>query len=569
MVAQPSTVVSPPADIVIRRGKMRCSDGIQKHMCCKWLLVLQAFASFTSGSAWSARPPTYRVVTGDGVSHKSLYPQHGPVQPLTGESGASAIAQDNNIVWIVEYYDFSCPHCWYFSSILPTVAKALKSSKVRVGAVNCLDKANALTCHKAKATSFPFLVVYNAVVPGDRHHIHLHNKKSIDDPLPAKAIATMISTLAKGRAPIVNSEVFKSGAGFSGGADHLVKISGPPGKDGWTNEEWGTVQTRFHDAHVGMARLLMDGYVSKTKYQAALDVVQFVGKVFGKDENQVFSDLTKKLKAKSDLEPLEFRKIMGAWADQFNQKWVFCKTKTCAVWQLFHCITSLIAIRYAPIAVSEALPKFRFMVTNFLDCEDCRQHFVKSYDACLFGRCEVLAGDDEETRAKALVMWLWRTHNAVSVRVIGQHPPHGAAVDRRYPAYKACPGCWNVDVVNGEPAKLLTFHGQTTDIYPVYNVFNEKNVFGFILRNYLGQDGTKKASQLYEASPYLVPHAVADSSHEVSTIANGQMFLILSCAIAGVATLFAMVRQFTHRQRPMPPPCTCEDDLLEASLAIE
>ena len=24
------------------QGKMRCSDGIQKHMCCKWLLVLQA-----------------------------------------------------------------------------------------------------------------------------------------------------------------------------------------------------------------------------------------------------------------------------------------------------------------------------------------------------------------------------------------------------------------------------------------------------------------------------------------------------------------------------------------------
>ena len=33
----------------------------------------------------------------------------------------------------------------------------------------------------------------------------------------------------------------------------------------------------------------------------------------------------------------------------------------------------------------------------------------------------------DRMEAKRLVLWLWRMHNAVSLRVLREHPPHGKA----------------------------------------------------------------------------------------------------------------------------------------------
>lgn len=530
-------------------------------------LLLQVFATLINVHAWSPQPPTYQIVASDGKRHKSLYPQNGPVEPLIGSAANNMLYQDPSVIWLVEYYDSSCPHCWYFSGILPTVAKAIKSPKVRIGAFNCIENANNVACQTANVLSYPALKLYNFPAAGNSHDIHVHSEGDIEKPMSAQEIATSLTNLAPGRITILHPEVFHSGAGLSSGGN-LVSPSGPPGRTGWTQEPWGSLPARFHDAHIGMARLLMDGYINATKYQAALDVVKFVGRAFGKDESQAFTDLTTRLQAKPDLQPVQFRNIMTDWAQQFNTSWVFCKTKTCAVWQLFHGISALIAIKYAAIPVAESLPKFRFMVDNFLDCAVCRQHFLRAYDACLFGRCEVLSGGDEVAQAKAQVLWLWRTHNAVNVRVISEHPPTGKAVDRRWPSFADCPGCWNTTVVNGENAAELTFQGQMNHDQPVYNVFSEQKVFGFILYTYLGEESKKKETRLFH-----MPSLSLGASQATST-RSGWMILAMSCAVAGISIFFLVVRRFglgwkEHTQRSRDPTGGQDTELLVDLETIE
>lgn len=507
----------------------------------------------SNANAWSAKPPMYDIQTGDGAKHVSLYSKDGPVEVLIGQQSLDLIHQDPNVVWLVEYYDTGCPHCWYFSGIYPTVARAIASQTVRVGAFNCIDPANQAVCKDVM--SFPQLYAYNLKAAGaPKHSIKIHKGNDIDQNLTPKDIAAKLSQESNGRVTILHPDVFPQP---STDALNLVDARGPPGKDGWPDEGIGTVASRFHDAHIGMCLLLMDGYTSSLKYEAALDVVQFIGRAYGKDEKKVFDDLLTKLRGTPAMEAETFKSTMHDWMQQFNSKWVFCKTKTCAVWQLFHSISALIAIHYAPITVSEALPKFRFMVDNFLDCEVCRKHFVDSYDACLFGRCDVLTSTDPDLQAKALVMWIWRTHNAVNQRVISESPPkHGAAIDRRWPAYHECTGCWQVDVVNGKPADLQTYSGQGNNDQPVYAVFDEEKVFGYILKSYLGQD--EKLRLFEETTPLSRPHS-RSATH----------FIVISaCGIAGVATLFAMWRT-SHELRKTSPALADEQEMLEASQILE
>lgn len=290
--------------------------------------------------------------------------------------------------------------------------------------------------------------------------------------------------------------------------------------------------TRFHDAHVGMARLLTDGYVNKEKYQAALNVVQFVSRAFSKDEKVIFDDLMAKLTVRRDLEPAEFKSIMDAWVGQFNPDLVFCETKTCAVWQFFHGTAALMAIGYAPLMVSEALPKYRYMVAEFMDCEACRQHFMAAYDNCQYGRCSVLAAPTQLGQAKALVLWLWRVHNAVSTRVIAEHPAKGDALDRRWPAYKDCPACWMPSAVAGTPGEVLTFAGQTSNDDPLYGVFNEENVVNFIISAYLGTE-IQQAFSVDAAHPW--------------TYSPQTGFVAISCTLVGLTVLFLAIRFRTKR----------------------
>lgn len=515
-----------------------------------WRQFLLVFSCLLiDGHAWSPEPPIYNFIKGGG-EHKSLYKDGGVIQSLVGMTDLQTVLNDKSSTWIVEFYEQSCPHCWYFSAIFPLVARGLASPTVKFGAFNCVDPANTEACQAAKVLKYPTVLIYNAkpnqLAP---HIVHVHDENNPDDPLPAKDIADWIVSFSGNKVTIIDPTAFTSGPQFSGKG--LVQIDGAPGKPGWTREQYGTFQARLHDAHVGFARLLMDGYVSNTQYQAALQVADFVAKCFSADEQALFSSLTTSLRAKPALEPVEFRQIVSEWMKPFmtqEQKlYLFCTNKNCAVWQLFHSISILISIKYAPVTVAEALPQYRFMVDNFLSCTLCKHHFVSSYDACLFGRCEILTAATDKLQRKALVLWLWRVHNAVSVRVLKENPAlsQGGSVDRRFPAYRDCPGCWNSSVVMGQKAPLLTFAGQTNNDQPVYDVFNVDNVYEFLKKEFLGDTRLR----LYEETSLRQP----------SSYSSATATFALSLCLAACLTLVAIARRHLRQRH-----ASSEDEILMA-----
>jgi len=234
------------------------------------------------------------------------------------------------------------------------------------------------------------------------------------------------------------------------------------------------------------------------------------------------------LMKKKDLEPTAFRMKVEEWVISFGPNLVFCKTNTCAVWQLLHGIAALVDIGYAKIPVAEVLPMFRFLIKEFLSCTVCKNHFVKAYDDNTFGHKECLEKESDKDQAKCLMMWVWRTHNAVSVRVISEHPPTGKQkkIDRRWPAFKDCPGCWDYGVVHGQKeGKLLTYEGAKDKSQPVYDVWNEEEVYNFLISEYLGPEYVQ-GKNLMEEIP---------SFQRSSSGALDSGFFLMSMIVAGLS----------------------------------
>jgi hypothetical protein len=306
----------------------------------------------------------------------------------------------------------------------------------------------------------------------------------------------------------------------------------------------------------------MDGYTSPAKYKAAISVTDFVGKIFATDEKAMFDGLLASLRAKPALQPVEFKAIVTAWMAPFkpatgDSEYLFCTNKNCAVWQLFHAISILIAIKYTVVTAAEAVPEYRFMVDNFLSCTVCKQHFLLSYDGCLFGRCDVLgaANPTPDLQSKALVLWLWRLHNAVSTRVLKEQPAlsQGGSVDRRFPAYRDCPSCWNPTVVQGQKAPLLKFTGQKTNDQPVYDIFNVDNVYEFLKKEFLGEG----AKRLYEESSTRLP---SNQSPVTRTLA-------LSVCLVALFAMVSLVRRHLGQRRVSSEedirPMDCQEESVE------
>lgn len=97
------------------------------------------------------------------------------------------------------------------------------------------------------------------------------------------------------------------------------------------------------------------------------------------------------------------------FGNQFDQKsFVSCKDFSCGMWRVLHLITLSVNHEFP---ADEAMRSVRFVVDNFFSCALCREHFLKHYDNCDFGRCDMQV---DEVNVPA---WLVRLHNGVNERL--------------------------------------------------------------------------------------------------------------------------------------------------------
>jgi len=174
--------------------------------------------------------------------------------------------------------------------------------------------------------------------------------------------------------------------------------------------------------------------------------------------------------------------------------YITCDGSTCVMWTLLHVTLTAVAARGLSgrtllgdeslaadgsaddlVGINEAMDFVKSFVGAFLSCGPCKTQFLQDFDNCEYGRCSV-------TEFRSLPLWLWRAHNAVSVRVAARH---GADTDRRWPMYEDCPTCWREAVVVGGsmPERRLSARWSSAELDAP---FHTARVFWHMVRTYIG-----------------------------------------------------------------------------------
>lgn len=125
------------------------------------------------------------------------------------------------------------------------------------------------------------------------------------------------------------------------------------------------------------------------------------------------------------------------WKTYGSRGWRACKGTypgkrgfTCGLWTMLHALAS----RTEDSSAGRDLAAMRGALTNFFECEECREHF------------ETLPVHPEDTVSRrAVQLWWWKTHNAVNTRVKGLEEKFDdgdpAYPKVQWPTAAECPAC--------------------------------------------------------------------------------------------------------------------------------
>jgi len=167
-----------------------------------------------------------------------------------------------------------------------------------------------------------------------------------------------------------------------------------------------------------------------------------------------------------------------------------CASDTCRLWSLFHILAAEGFHRQEMLAEGKAgvtqprpanatLSAVRDFVEQFFKCLYCRQHFLEQFDAGSYGL------ESARQDRKEVVLYFWRLHNAVSVRVAAEHDCDAA--DRRWPPTSLCPSCWESSQsqwpVLSETKKMAS--GSRSRAIELSAIPNEEKVLKFLMDAFL------------------------------------------------------------------------------------
>lgn len=189
----------------------------------------------------------------------------------------------------------------------------------------------------------------------------------------------------------------------------------------------------------------------------------------------------------------------------------------CPVWQLFHVIaastaasvigasrlpsqTKLDGTPVGSTTVHDALTFIKDVVDNFLDCSGCRKHFHQAFTDHRFRHLVLENASSETSRARSLVLWLWHLHNTVSQHLLFAATIaqiENSPVDRRWPTYRDCPGCWKEELVTRARSKLQAV--EDADLDTAWDVaFDTEQVFWYLMERYVGPENSKAATHAFD-----------------------------------------------------------------------
>lgn len=405
-------------------------------------------------------------------------------------------------LWIFKVFVHWCPHCQQLMPRLYRLALVLRQrgvARVRFGAINCATE-HAL-CGSQKWQGHPLLVtkylgpdkaVHDAIehlveavkdaqlramlpryaIPGEYPLLRLLFEQLPEDMLPTSAWQSLFDTAADGA---------DAGAGACVNLTALHPRVPDRENDtvgnGWSDYEADfTPRRHWTDALLIVRHTLQewvvplgdDGNVEAFSYQQVEAVEAWVAALaanlplaFGLRSEllalagQLHTRLTATtIEATGGLCASEWR----IWLQPLLQRIAVvgerdfavpsaCGTDTCRMWSLLHTLSAEGLYRPlqqqqqpdvpATLPPDQLVAAVKVFLEQFFKCLYCRRHFLQQFSEGSYG-----LADARQDPAQA-VLYFWRLHNAVSVRVAAE--ARCDEVDRRWPPISLCADCWHVD----------------------------------------------------------------------------------------------------------------------------
>jgi len=308
------------------------------------------------------------------------------------------------------------------------------------------------------------------------------------------------------------------------GADFVDKMIqnpfSPPGPPGWLRDdkegEPGVLafspEHRWWDALLGFVSALNIRY-RPHKHNLIVSCVQFLARTFPV-KGRALLDLVKRLLAKGPmhnsrdvtktLRDWSKHHELTGWEDEGNIQTCSgsSSVSNCAMWALLHVTLTAVATRGITgrdlnndqamaqqpggddmkLSIISAVDFVRTYITVFQTCHHCTVQFNAEFTECAYGRCKIMD-------YRSLPLWLWRAHNAISLRASMRF---NLTVDRRWPMYEDCPRCWQQHIVMGMESdrEKRAIHRwkwrQRLSSSELDAVFNLDHVFWHMVRWYIG-----------------------------------------------------------------------------------
>jgi hypothetical protein len=141
-----------------------------------------------------------------------------------------------------------------------------------------------------------------------------------------------------------------------------------------------------------------------------------------------------------------FKSKLKAFEDT-SDGWIGCAGSTaqyggypCGLWMMFHSMTVNQKKSDDPKTVLKAIKGF---IEHFFGCRECARHFLQMAEN---GK----AIEREVKDADGAVLWLWKSHNKVNLRLSGDFSDDELFPKEKYPSKQHCSDCYNTQIAGSD-----------------------------------------------------------------------------------------------------------------------